>query len=177
MTDSLRRRLAPFFLNVLYKVETLTQLASYSNFNTATFEGRVFDASIANGPYGEFLGVTIITSLVDGTETVADEGITITFNDSSQLLNLHKKGWFSKGRRVHVTGAISKVSEVYEKDGVVQLRKRPQLSLDSSTAQLTLGAIPKQDAPKRAAAGTVVVKRVSEDATPELKKPDEAPVF
>ena len=135
----------------------MTQLASYSNFNTATFEGRVFDVSIAKGPYGEFLGVTIITSLVDGSETVADEGITITFNDSSMLLNLHKQGWFNKGRRVHVTGAISKVSEVYEKDGELHIRKRPQLTLESRTVQVKLGALPATDKP---AAGTKVIRKV-----------------
>ena len=69
---------------------------------------------------------------------------------------------------VHLTGHISNVSEVYEKDGQMQLRKRPQLTLDSSTAQLVLGAMPKQDTPQRAAAGTVVVKRVSQDATPSF---------
>jgi hypothetical protein len=135
----------------------LTQLASYSNFNTATFEGRVFDASIANGPYGEFLGVTIITNLVDGTETVADEGITITFNNANGLLKLHKQGLFGKGRRVHVTGTISKVSEVYEKDGELHIRKRPQLTLDSKTVQVKLGAAPATDKP---AAGSKVIRKV-----------------
>ena len=151
----------------------MTQLASYSNFNTATFEGRVFDASIAKGPYGEFLSVTIITSLVDGSETVADEGITITFNDAAGLLNLHKQGWFNKGRRVHVTGAISKVSEVYEKDGEFHIRKRPQLTLDSKTVQVKLGAMPATD--KKPAAGTVVVKRTVKSA--EVPQADEAPIF
>ena len=70
---------------------------------------------------------------------------------------------------VHVTGAITGVSEVYEKDGQVQLRKRPQIMLDSKSAQLMLGAAPKQDTPQRAAAGTVVVKRVSVDNTPEIE--------
>ena len=60
----------------------------------------------------------------------------------------------------------------------MQLRKRPQISLESNTAQLMLGALPKQDAPvKRAAAGTVVVKRVSEDATPSIKEVAEANNF
>ena len=70
---------------------------------------------------------------------------------------------------VHVTGHISGVTEVYEKDGVTQLLKRPRLMLDPNTAQVVLGAITKADAPQRAA-GTVVAKRVSEDATPEVTK-------
>ena len=117
--------------------------------NTATFEGRVFDATVASGQYGEFLAITIITNLVDG-----DEGITITFNDGNGLLKLHKQGYFGKGRRVHVTGAISGISEVYEKDGELHIRKRPQLTLDSKTVQVKLGAAPATDKP---AAGTKVI--------------------
>ena len=64
--------------------------------------------------------------LVDG-----DEGITITFNDGNGLLKLHQQGYFDKGRRVHVTGSIAGISEVYEKDGELHIRKRPQLTLDS----------------------------------------------
>ena len=128
------------------------QLKSYSNFNSVTFEGRVFDATGANGQYGEFLAVTIITNLVDG-----DEGITVTFNDGAGLLSLHKQGYFDKGRRVHITGAISGISQVYEKDGELQLRKRPQMTLDSKTVQVKLGASPASDKP---AAGTKVIRKV-----------------
>ena len=136
-----------------HKVTTLTQqLKSYANFNTVTFEGRVFDATVASGQYGEFLAVTVITNLVDG-----DDGITVTFNDGNGLLKLHQQGYFDKGRRVHVTGAISGISEVSEKDGELQLRKRPQLTLDSKTVQVKLGAAPATDKP---AAGTKVIRKV-----------------
>jgi hypothetical protein len=146
---------------------------TYSNFNSATFQGRIFDATIANGQYGEFVAITVITNLADDTD-----GVTVTFNNSNGLLALAKKGHLTKGRMVHITGHISGVSEVYEKDGVTQLLKRPRLSLDSNTAQLVLGAMPKQDAPKRAASGTVVVKRVSEDATPTVNEEEaKAPLF
>ena len=134
---------------------------TYANFNTSTFQGRVFDATVTEGRYGEFVAITIITNLSDDSE-----GVTVTFNNSNGLLTLAKKGHLTKGRMVHVTGHISGVSEVYEKDGQVQLRKRPQISLDSTTAQVTLGAIPKQDA---SAQGTVVVKRkveATKDVTP-----------
>ena len=93
------------------------------------------------------------------------------------LLSLAKKGHLTKGRMVHVTGHISGVTEVYEKDGMTQLLKRPRLSLDSNTAQLVLGAMPKQDTPSRAAGGTVVVKRVSQDATPAVNEEAKAPLF
>jgi hypothetical protein len=146
---------------------------SYSNFNSATFQGRIFDATIANGQYGEFVAITVITNLADDTD-----GVTVTFNNSNGLLALAKKGHLTKGRMVHITGHISGVSEVYEKDGVTQLLKRPRLSLDSNTAQLVLGAMPKQDTPQRASAGTVVVKRVSADATPTVSEEKaEAPLF
>ena len=151
-----------------------TQTKTYSNFNTSTFQGRIFDATVAKGQYGEFVAVTITTNLTDDSD-----GVTVTFNNSNGLLALAKKGYLTNGRMVHITGHISKVSEVYEKDGQVQLRKRPQLTLDSATAQLVLGAMPKQDTPQRAAAGTVVVKRVSQDATPafgEATADDEAGV-
>ena len=149
---------------------------SYRNFNTSTFQGRIFDATVTEGKYGEFVAITVITNLADD-----DGGITITFNNSNGLLALAKKGYLTRGRMVHVTGAITGVSEVYEKDGEVIQRKRPQIMLDSKTAQLMLGATPKQDTPQRAA-GTVVVKRVSKDATPdfgEATQKDEAgaPLF
>ena len=141
-------------------------IKSFSNFNTATFEGRVFDATIVNGQYGEFLAITVITNLVDG-----DEGITVTFNNSNGLLKLHKDGYFNKGRRVHVTGAISDISQVYEKDGELQLRKRPQLTLDSKTVQVKLGAAPATDA---SASGTKVIRKVVKtapvDPTPSLEE-------
>ena len=152
----------------------MTQTKTYANFNTATFQGRVFDATVTKGQYGEFVAITIITNLSDDTD-----GVTVTFNNSNGLLALAKKGHLTKGRMVHVTGHISGVTEVYEKDGVTQLLKRPRLLLDSNTAQLVLGAIPNADAPKRAAQGTVVVKRVSEDATPTVTAEEkaEAPLF
>ena len=146
----------------------MTQTKTYANFNTCTFQGRVFDATVATGQYGEFVAITVITNLSDDTD-----GVTVTFNNSNGLLALAKKGHLTNGRMVHVTGHISGVTEVYEKDGVTQLLKRPRLMLDSNTAQLVLGAIPNADAPKRSAQGTVVVKRVSEDATPTVT--DEEP--
>lgn len=143
----------------------MSTIKTYAHFNTSTFQGRIFDATITEGKYGEFVSVTVITNLSDDSD-----GVTVTFNNSNGLLTLAKKGYLTKGRMVHVTGHISGVSEVYEKDGQVQLRKRPQLTLDSTTAQLTLGAMPKQDA-VAPAKGTVVVKRkveATQDVTPEV---------
>ena len=136
---------------------------TYANFNTCTFQGRIFDATVASGQYGEFVAITVITNLSDDTD-----GVTVTFNNSNGLLALAKKGYLTNGRMVHVTGHISGVTEVYEKDGVTQLLKRPRLMLDSKTAQLVLGATAKADAPQR---GVVTVQRTSEpsqDLTPQV---------
>ena len=141
------------------------EIKTYANFNTSTFQGRVFDATVTEGKYGEFVAITVITNLSDDSE-----GVTVTFNNSNGLLTLAKKGYLTNGRMVHVTGHISGITEVYEKDGEVQLLKRPQITLDSTTAQVTLGAMPKQDAvaPTK---GTVVVKRkveATQDVTPQV---------
>jgi len=141
---------------------------TYANFNSATFQGRIFDATVANGQYGEFVAITVITNLSDDSE-----GVTVTFNNSNGLLSLAKKGHLTKGRMVHVTGHISGITEVYEKDGVTQLLKRPRLTLDSNTAQLVLGAVAKSDAPQRPT-GVVTVKRTAtatEDPTPQVATP------
>ena len=65
----------------------------------------------------------LLLTLSDDTD-----GVTVTFNNSNGLvLSLAKKGHLTKGRMVHITGHISGVTEVYEKDGVTQLLKRPRL--------------------------------------------------
>ena len=137
---------------------------NHRNFNHSTFQGRIFDATVTEGKYVEFVAITVITNLADD-----DGGCTITFNNSNGLRALAKKGYLTRGRMVHVTGNLTGVSQVFEKDGQVQLRKRPQITLDSKSAQLMLGAMPKQETAKRPAAGTVVVKRVSVDTTPEIE--------
>ena len=143
----------------------MTESKTYANFNTCTFQGRVFDATVTKGQYGEFVAITVITNLSDDSE-----GVTVTFNNSNGLLSLAKKGHLTKGRMVHVTGHISGMTEVYEKDGMTQLLKRPRLTLDSNTAQLVLGAVAKSDAPQRPT-GVVTVKRTTEateDPTPQV---------
>ena len=123
----------------------------------------MFDAKVVDGQYGEFLAITIITNLVDG-----DDGITVTFNNSGGLLKLHKDGYFDKGRRVHVTGAITGISEVYEKDGELQLRKRPQLTLDSKTTSVKLGAAPATEAGATKVIRKVVKSTPTVDPTPAV---------
>ena len=152
----------------MFFISHIMTTKSYANFNSATFQGRIFDATIAEGKYGEFVAITVITNLSDDTD-----GVTVTFNNSNGLLALAKKGHLTNGRMVHITGHISGVTEVYEKDGVTQLLKRPRLTLDSNTAQLVLGAVAKTDAPQR---GVVTVKRTVEpaqDTTPEVAQEEQ----
>ena len=71
---------------------------------------------------------------------------------------------------------------MYEKDGELHIRKRPQLTLDSKTVQVKLGAMPAAD--KRPAAGTKVIRKVVKqqqpavDPTPAVtEETAEAPLF
>ena len=135
---------------------------SIANFNTVALQGRIFDATVSEGQYGEFVGITVITNLVNG-----DDGVTVFFRNSNGLLKLAKGGYLTRGRQVHITGHISGVSEVYEKDGEFHVRKRPQLTLDTQSVQLTLGYAPKQDAPANKVIRKVVTKPAV-DPTPEV---------
>jgi len=142
----------------------------YANFNTVTFQGRVFNAEVVDAKSGSFLAITVITNPVDDSE-----GVTVTFNNSNGLMALHQKGFLPKGRMVTVTGHIASVSEVYTtKEGEVKLRKRPNIHLtDASIPTGGLGAMPADKvASKRPAAGTVVMSKTAEapavDATPDM---------
>ena len=153
-----------------------SQFKNYRDFNTSSFEGAIHNVSFETGQYGEYAAITVITYCED-----EDGGNSITFNNSNGLLALAKKGFLPKGRRVIVTGSISKIAQVYEKDGQVRLLKRPRIKLDSKTVQLTLGKMPGQDTPQPNVTGTVVVQRVSTDPTPAFGEAtpveDGVPIF
>ncbi len=144
-----------------------TQVKSYANFNSVTFQGRISNVDIVDGQYGEFIAVTVLSNMADGD----DKAVSIVFNNSNGLLGLHKKGFLPVGRQVTLTGHISGVSETYEKDGELQLRKRPQISL--TEVQIPTGGLGPMPADKEAAP-TNTVKRVARrfepkvDATPEV---------
>ena len=178
------RLTAAFFFRVLYHSMNLTN-ATYANFNTVSFQGVVLNVDIVDGQYGEFAAITLISNLADD-KSGADTGVTITFNNSNGLLSLHKKGWLPVGRQVTVTGILSGVSETYEKDGELQLRKRPQISLKSETVQLHTGAMPKdKEAPAASTSGKRVIRRFETkveptvDPTPSVTEEKEpvAPLF
>ena len=123
----------------------MSDIKSYANFNTVTFEARVLNVDVLEGQYGEYASISLISNLAND-----DEGITIRFNNNSGLLTLAKQGKL-QGRRVHVVGQMTGITEVYtdKQTGQVKLLKRPQMTLDPKTVQVTLGAMPKSDAPVR----------------------------
>jgi len=141
--------------------------ATYANFNSSSFQGTVLDIKVCNGEYGEFVAVTVISNLADN-KSGADTGINVTFNNSNGMLGLHKKGWLPVGRQVTVTGIISGVSETYEKDGELQLRKRPQISLKSETVQLHTGAMPKEKQAPTAISAKRLIRRFEAKVEPTV---------
>tara|TARA_R110002049_G_scaffold5096_8_gene35257 strand:+ start:387 stop:878 length:492 start_codon:yes stop_codon:yes gene_type:complete len=141
--------------------------ATYSNFNTASFQGVVLNIKVLDGQYGEYVAVTVISNLADD-KSGADTGINVTFNNSNGLLSLHKKGWLPVGRQVTVTGVISGVSETYEKDGELHIRKRPEISLKSETVQLHTGAMPKEKQAPAATSGKRVIRRFEAKVEPTV---------
>ena len=131
---------------------------TYANFNTVSFQGVVLNVDIVDGQYGEFAAITLISNLADD-KSGADTGVTIAFNNSNGLLALAKKGWLPAGRQVTVTGTLAGVSENYEKDGELQLRKRPQITLDSKSVQMHTGAMPAEKQAPAATSGKRVIRR------------------
>ena len=110
---------------------------NFKDFNQVVVEGRVQHSEVKAGEYGEYVSVTVITTLKDG-----EQGIAVTFRSSNGILKLAKGGHLMNGRRVHITGQISGFNTHYvNKDGVIVQLTRPRMDLTSPA--LTLGAKPK----------------------------------
>ena len=135
------------------------EMTSYSQFNSLTITGRVFNAEIVRTASGEFLSVSVISTLMkDGPEMV------VTFTNSNGLMGLYNSGWLPVGRQVTLTGHIADTKFVYtDKTGTVRTLKRPELKLvNAQIMEGGLGAMPKDSLVSTAiSAGTVV------DAAPE----------
>ena len=129
----------------------MTQYRSFAQFNSISLTGRIFNAEIVDGRNGEFLAVTLTTNLKDD-----DKGVTVTFNTSNGLLSLYKGGYLPNGRIVTVSGNLSEVSETYEKDGVTNLRQRPQMHLVQVVTHV--GPMPADKAAKPSRKGVAVVR-------------------
>ena len=150
----------------------LAQLTNYVAFNALTITGRISDAKIVESKNGNFLAVTMISTLVtDGAEA------TITFTNANGLMSLFEKGFLPKGRQLTVTGHIADLSEVYtDADGQVRMLKRPQIKLSGATVlDGGLGPAPKSEKQTIDRSKTVVVR--PSDAKAEKAPADVAPVF
>lgn len=122
---------------------TQQQYTNYASFNTLTIQGRISYSEVKSGRNGEFLTVTVISTLVrDGAET------DIQFTDSQGLLNLFKAGYLRAGAVVTLTGRLNGISETYvNKDGELQMRQRPMIDLTQVQIMTGgLGPIPQKDA-------------------------------
>ena len=124
-------------------VSTEKQLPkNYAGFNCATIEGRVFHAEVVSMNGEEFLSVQVIQNLQDD-----DDGCIFQFTNSNGLMGLFKKGYLPAGRRLHLTGHMKSIEQVYtdKTTGEIKLLQRPRVKMDQ--AQVTLGAMPsKKDA-------------------------------
>ena len=50
---------------------------TFANFNTVSFQGRVFNVKVVDGQYGEFAAITVITNL----QASEDKAVTLVFNN------------------------------------------------------------------------------------------------
>ena len=116
---------------------------NWANHNVFTFTGRVMDAHLINGQYGESLSVTMITTMV--TEGAA---MSVQFTNKNGLMTMFKNGNLVKGMQLTVTGHVTKVECTYidKNTGVMAELKRPRMTLQAATVfDGGLGPKPKQE--------------------------------
>lgn len=120
----------------------MANYTNYANFNTFTVQGRISYSEVKSGKNGEFLSVTVISTLIkDGAET------DVQFTDSDGLLRLFKSGYLRSGSVVTLTGRLQGLSETFtNKDGELQMRQRPLIQMAQVQIMTGgLGPIPKKD--------------------------------
>ena len=126
------------------------QFTNYAQLNTVTVKGRIAKSEIVQGKKGEFLSITVLTTLTTDGQTAA-----FNFLDSAGLMALAGKGYLPVGREITITGHISLVKETYtNKDGAIQMQKSPQLSL--TNVVIPDGGLGPMPADKSAASNKVV---------------------
>ena len=152
------------FLRVHLHFHFMSDYRNYAQPNTFTYTGRVLATKVLNGDNGEYMAVTMIHTLEDdGAE------VTIEFYNSNGLLGLQKKGWLPSGRQLTVTGSIVGITQTYEKDGQICLKKRPEIKLQNAyVPRGGLGPMPKEKMPSTA--GQVVVQQPYVDKAPTLEE-------
>ena len=152
-------------------MQNQTQLRSYAQFNTFTVTGRIQFAKKVAGKRGDFLSVTVITNFLND-----DEGYTIDFLDSDNLLSLFEQGYLPVGRQVTLTGHVDSFGQTYTdpKTGELVMLKRPQMKLSGvSIPTGGLGPMPKAVTEQRRQ-NVVVRPSAAEQIAPEVQ---EAPAF
>jgi len=153
-------------------VNPLTNNTAYAAFNSVTIQGRVFHAERRTGSNGDFVAVTLISTLTnDGQE------LLVVFNDSNGILSMFDKGKMPNGRIITVTGHIQNVRETYtDKNGDVNLLTRAELRLkQAAILDGGYGMMPK-DANSTVSRKGVTVVRPSDAKKEESAPVDEAPV-
>ena len=81
---------------------------TYAMFNTLTITGRMSHAEVVKGNNGNYLAVTLISELTDGSE-----GIAVQFTTTNGLMSLFNSGYLQSGRMITVTGHLNKFEETY----------------------------------------------------------------
>ena len=150
-------------------MQNQTQLRSYAQFNTFTVTGRIQFAKKVAGKRGDFLSVTVITNFLND-----DDGYTIDFLDSENLLSLYEQGYLPVGRQVTLTGHVDSFGQTYtdERTGELVMLKRPQMKLSGvSIPTGGLGPMPKSATEQRR---NTVVRPSAAKYQPAV---DEVPAF
>lgn len=128
-----------------------------------TISGRVAACEVKEGQYGEYLSVTLYTELVNDGETIA-----VQFTNRNGLLSLAKAGHLEKGRRMTVTGHMTKFEVIYfdKAQGKYLPLKKPRITLGE--AVVFSGGL-------GASAKTIEHKTVGGDAPIDMAPPMEEP--
>ncbi len=151
----------------------MSDYTNYASFNTFTVQGRISYSDVKNGRNGEFLSVTIISTLVrDGAE------MDVKFTDSDGLLRLFQAGYLRSGSQVTLTGRLQSVSETFtNKDGELQMRQRPLVEMAQVQIMTGgLGPIPKKDSASKSARNARRPVHMTPAAATQAAPVDEAPV-
>ena len=114
-------------------------LTNWADFNNVSLEGRISHAEIKSSENNEWVSVSVITTLKDGTD-----GVVVQFTSSNGILSLAKKGYLTKGRRVYVTGSLVGFETHYIKDDVATPLQRGRMRL--ADVRIKLGAKAKASA-------------------------------
>ena len=109
------------------------QLTRWADANSTTVTGRVFNAELVNGRYGEFVSIDIITRPVQGDD---DSQVVVHLNSSS-LVPFFKAGGVPTGRVVTATGNFTGIESFYtdKATGEIKPLRRPRIRLGDAFVQ------------------------------------------